>query len=71
MRIVVCLLGGLFVFYMVWAKDKVVTLIILNINFMNESIDLTKILKDCPKGTKFYSVIYGEVEFDSIEKGTT
>ena len=71
MRIVVCLLGGLFVFYMVRAKDKVVTLIILNIIFMNEKIDLTKILKDCPKGTKFYSVIYGEVEFDSIEKGTT
>ena len=71
MRIVVCLLGGLFVFYMVWAKDKVVTLIILNIIFMSENIDLTKILKDCPKGTKFYSVIYGEVEFDSIEKGTT
>ena len=71
MRIVVCLLGGLFVFYMVRAKDKVVTLIILNIIFMNENIDLTKILKDCPKGTKFYSVIYGEVEFDSIEKGTT
>lgn len=33
---------------------------------MNENIDLTKILKDCPKGTKFYSSIYGEVEFDSI-----
>ena len=29
---------------------------------MNENIDLTKILKDCPKGTKFYSSIYGEVE---------
>ena len=30
---------------------------------MNENIDLTKILKDCPKGTKFYSTIFGEVEF--------
>ena len=29
---------------------------------MNENIDLTKILKGCPKGTKFYSSIYGEVE---------
>ena len=29
---------------------------------MNENIDLTKILKDRPKGTKFYSSIYGEVE---------
>ena len=30
---------------------------------MNENIDLTKILKDCPKGTKLYSTIFGEVEF--------
>ena len=30
---------------------------------MNENIDLTKILKDCPKGTKLYSPIFGEVEF--------
>ena len=30
---------------------------------MNENIDLTKILKNCPKGTKFYSTIFGEVEF--------
>ena len=27
---------------------------------MNENIDLTKILTDCPKGTKLYSCIYGE-----------
>ena len=33
---------------------------------MNESIDLTKILKDCPKGWKLYSPIYGEVEFRNI-----
>lgn len=33
---------------------------------MNEKIDLTKILKDCPKGTKLYSTIYGEVEFYDI-----
>ena len=30
---------------------------------MNENIDLTQILKDCPKGTKLYSTIFGEVEF--------
>ena len=30
---------------------------------MNENIDLTKILKDCPKGWKFYSNIYDEVIF--------
>ena len=30
---------------------------------MNENIDLTKILKNCPKGTKLYSTIHGEVTF--------
>lgn len=34
---------------------------------MNENLDLTKILKDCPKGTKLYSIIFGEVEFYSID----
>ena len=34
---------------------------------MNENIDLTKILKDCPMGWKFYSSVYGEVEFKTIE----
>lgn len=29
----------------------------------NNNIDLTKILKDCPKGWKFYSDKYGEVTF--------
>lgn len=33
---------------------------------MNERIDLTKILKDCPKGTKLYSTILGEVEFKEM-----
>lgn len=27
---------------------------------MNEKIDLREILKDCPKGTKFYSTVFGE-----------
>lgn len=35
---------------------------------MNENIGLTKILKDCPKGKKFYSTIFGTVEFDKIDK---
>ena len=35
---------------------------------MNEKIDLTKILKDCPRGTKLYSTIYGVVEFDDIDE---
>ena len=34
---------------------------------MNENIDLTKILKDCPKGTKLYSTVHGEVGFNHIE----
>lgn len=34
---------------------------------MNENIDLTKILKNCPRGTKLYSLVHGEVEFDHIE----
>ena len=34
---------------------------------MNENIDLTKILKDCPKGWKFYSSIFGDVIFKGIE----
>ena len=33
---------------------------------MNENIDLTKILKDCPIGWKFYSSVYGDVEFIEI-----
>ena len=33
---------------------------------MNEYIDLTKILKNCPKGTKFYSPVWGEVSFERI-----
>ena len=33
---------------------------------MNEKIDLTKILKDCPEGTKLYSTIYGNVKFVHI-----
>ena len=34
---------------------------------MNENIDLTKILKDCPKGWKFYSSVHGEVKFKAIK----
>ena len=35
---------------------------------MNENIDLTKILKDCPEGTKLYSTIFGDVTFCYIDK---
>ena len=37
---------------------------------MNENIDLTKILKNCPKGWKFYSPLCGEVKFDSITENS-
>ena len=33
---------------------------------MNENIDLTKILKNCPKGTEFYSTIWGKMFFELI-----
>ena len=36
---------------------------------MNENIDLTKILKDCPKRTEFWSDDYGIVRFDCITIG--
>ena len=35
---------------------------------MNENIDLTKILKDCPIGWKFYSSVYGDVGFIEISR---
>ena len=35
---------------------------------MNNNIDLTKILKNCPKGFKLYSLIHGEVAFSAIKK---
>lgn len=34
---------------------------------MNENLNLVEILKDCPKGTKLYSTIFGEVKFGFIE----
>ena len=38
---------------------------------MNKNIDLTKILKDCPKGTTLYSLVHGEVELQQVEPGLT
>lgn len=35
---------------------------------MNENIDLTKILRDCPKGFKLYSLLHGEVSFRGIDE---
>ena len=33
---------------------------------MNENLNLVDILKDCPRGTKLYSIIHGEVEFEEV-----
>ena len=38
---------------------------------MNDNLNLVEILKDCPSGTKLYSTVFGEVEFDHIENDTT
>ena len=36
---------------------------------MNENLNLVEILKDCPRGTKLYSTIFGEVIFDNVAIG--
>lgn len=36
---------------------------------MNKNLNLVEILKNCPKGTKLYSLIFGEVEFERIDNG--
>ena len=36
---------------------------------MNENLNLIEILKDCPKGTKLYSPLFGEVEFQGVTGG--
>ena len=33
---------------------------------MNENLNLVEILKDCKKGTKLYSLIYGDVKLESV-----
>lgn len=33
---------------------------------MNNSINIAKILKNCPRGTKFYSTVHGEIFFKEI-----
>lgn len=35
---------------------------------MKNKIDLTELLKGCPKGTKFYSPYYGDVVFKEFNK---
>ena len=36
---------------------------------MNDNIDLTELLEGCPKGTEFYSTLFGKVTFDEISYG--
>ena len=38
---------------------------------MNKNLNLVEILKDCPKGTKLYSTIFGDVKFQSIDEFST
>lgn len=35
---------------------------------MNDNLNLVEILKDCPKGTKLYSTVFGEVKFMGIKE---
>ena len=35
---------------------------------MNKNIDLTKILKNCPEGTEFWSDIFGKVQFLQVNE---
>ena len=37
---------------------------------MNKNLNLALILKSCPKGTKLYSLIHGDVEFYEIEESS-
>ena len=37
---------------------------------MNEKLNLVEILKDCPKGIKLYSTIFGKVKFSHVENDT-
>ena len=37
---------------------------------MNENVDLTKILKDCPEGFELYSIVHGKVMFEEINRGS-
>lgn len=34
---------------------------------MNKNLNLVKILKDCPKGTKLYAILFGGVKFEYIK----
>ena len=35
---------------------------------MNENLNLVEILKNCPRGTKLYSTVFGDVEFNCVKE---
>ena len=35
---------------------------------MNKNLNLVEILKNCPRGTKLYSTVFGDVEFDRVKE---
>lgn len=37
---------------------------------MNENLNLEKILKYCPKGTKLYSTVFGEVKLEEVKENS-
>ena len=37
---------------------------------MNEDLNLEKILKYCPKGTKLYSTVFGEVKLEEVKENS-
>lgn len=43
----------------------------LNYTIMNENLNLVEILKDCPRGTKLYSTVYGDVKFLFVNESYT
>lgn len=52
-------------------KYKGLILVKIYLKTMNENVNLCEILKNCPKGTKFYSYIHGPVEFNGIDNSDT
>ena len=42
---------------------------LINYRVMNENLNLVEILEGCPRGTKFYSSVFGEVELVEIKEG--
>jgi hypothetical protein len=49
-------------------RTKITLIRLNNYKIMNENIDLTKILADCPEGTKLFCTDYGYAEFEGIDK---